>query len=394
MATKGNSIKYGPCTDWGKSSVLVHGGRQYKFEEVTKWTNLGKFEEADKRRELQEFLAMQVERAKEATTTSSEGTVYTWDLTQQVIDEIAPEVEAVVVDGEEAIERVTGLIREGLWVQLWGSDESDGADLTPPSPTPAGVAEGEGITLEDLGRSVKIPLNEDEGLFDEEGNWVAGSDYKMSVGGSEAGADTDMKMDEDREETGMEASKHAPGAKGKGKEGEEGKGNESMAQEGIEWQWEVADSRDIAALVRDINWWGERLARFRRKDGNLAGEKARWRKLAMDQIKATGDLIEAGADMEVERAEPQEHGGWLCLTKWADRIPGIRKREAFIEEIGRAKGYYDMVNRVENEGQMRDMVKIMQRMEESMELVKGKLGVGTIEEIERAKRWKRGRKGK
>ena len=240
MATKGKSIKYGPCTDWGKSSVLVHGGRQYKLEEVTKWTNLGKFEEADKRRELQEFLAMQVERAKEATTTSSEGTVYTWDLTQQVIDEIAPEVEAVVVDGEEAIERVTGLIREGLWVQLWGSDESDGADLTPPSPTPAGVAEGEGITLEELGKSVKIPLNEDEGLFDEEGNCVAGSDYEMSVGGSEAGADIDMKIDEDREEAGMEASRYAPGAKGKEKEGEEGKGNESMAQEGLEWQWEVA----------------------------------------------------------------------------------------------------------------------------------------------------------
>ena len=38
--------------------------------------------------------------------------VYSWDLTQQVIDEIAPEVEAVVVDGEEAIERVTEMIRE------------------------------------------------------------------------------------------------------------------------------------------------------------------------------------------------------------------------------------------------------------------------------------------
>ena len=52
MATKGKSLKYGPCTDWGKSSVLVHRGRQYKLEEVTKWTNLGKFEEAGKQREL------------------------------------------------------------------------------------------------------------------------------------------------------------------------------------------------------------------------------------------------------------------------------------------------------------------------------------------------------
>ena len=163
----------------------------------------------------------------------------------------------MVVDGEEAIERVTGLIREGLWVQLWGSDESDGADLAPPSPTPAGVAGGEGITLEELGRSVKIPLNEDEGLIAKEGIWIAGSDYEMSVGGSEAGADTDMKMDEDRDETEMEASKHALGAKGKEMEEEEGKGNGTMAQEGLEWQWEVADSRDRTAIVRDINWWGE-----------------------------------------------------------------------------------------------------------------------------------------
>ena len=34
------------------------------------------------------------------------------------MDEIAPEVEAVVIDGEEAIERVSGLIKEGLWVQI------------------------------------------------------------------------------------------------------------------------------------------------------------------------------------------------------------------------------------------------------------------------------------
>ena len=98
------------------------------------------------------------------------------------------------------------------------------------------MAGGEGITLEGLGRSVKIPMNEDKGRIDEEGNWVAGSDYEMSVGGSDAGADTDMRMDEDQEEAGMEASKHAPETKGKEEQGDEGKGNEPMAQEGLEWQ--------------------------------------------------------------------------------------------------------------------------------------------------------------
>ena len=116
MVTKGKSIKYGQCTDRGKSSVVVHGGRQYKLEEVTKWTNLGKFEEADKNRKLQEFLAMQGDRAKEATIPSWEGTVYTCHLTQKDIDEVAPQIELVTVDGEEAVETVTGLLREGLWV--------------------------------------------------------------------------------------------------------------------------------------------------------------------------------------------------------------------------------------------------------------------------------------
>ena len=112
----------------------------------------------------------------------------------------------------------------------------------------------------------------------------------------------------------------------------------------------------------------------------------------MNQIKATGDLIKAGADMEVERAEPQEHGGWLCLIKWVDTISGIRKREAFNEEIGKAKGFYDMVYRTENEGQMRDMVNIMQTIEESKGLVKRMLGVGTINEIEQAKKVEERRK--
>ena len=52
MATKGKNIKYSPCIDWGKSSILVYMGRQYKLEEVTKWKNLGRFEEVKKRQEL------------------------------------------------------------------------------------------------------------------------------------------------------------------------------------------------------------------------------------------------------------------------------------------------------------------------------------------------------
>lgn len=101
----------------------MHGGRQYKLEEVTKWKNLGKFAEGNERRELEEFLATQVSRAKEASIASTEGTVFTWDLTQKTIDEIAPDVERVTTD-EEAVERVVTLIKEGLWVQEWGGGDS------------------------------------------------------------------------------------------------------------------------------------------------------------------------------------------------------------------------------------------------------------------------------
>ena len=77
--------------------------------------------------------------------------------------------------------------------------------------------------------------------------------------------------------------------------------------------------------------------------------------------------------MDLGRVEPQEHRGWLCLTKWAERITRINRGEAFNEEIEKDKGFYDMVNRAEEEGQMRDIMRILEKMEEGMELVKGKL---------------------
>ena len=37
-------IKYGPCKNWGKKrSIVLFGNRQYTLEEITKWTNLGRF---------------------------------------------------------------------------------------------------------------------------------------------------------------------------------------------------------------------------------------------------------------------------------------------------------------------------------------------------------------
>lgn len=41
---------------------------------------------------------------------------------------------------------------------MWGQDSSGETDLTPASPTPGKAAKGEGISLEDLRRNLKIPL--------------------------------------------------------------------------------------------------------------------------------------------------------------------------------------------------------------------------------------------
>ena len=44
-----------------------------------------------------------------------------------------------------------------------------------------------------------------------------------------------MRLDKDREEPEMEASKYTPKGKGKERKGGEGKENKTMAQKGPEW---------------------------------------------------------------------------------------------------------------------------------------------------------------
>ena len=34
-------IKFGPCRDWGKKSILIHGQRQYCLEEMGGWVKEG-----------------------------------------------------------------------------------------------------------------------------------------------------------------------------------------------------------------------------------------------------------------------------------------------------------------------------------------------------------------
>ena len=73
----------------------------------------------------------------------------------------------------------------------------------------------------------------------------------MSIGESEidAAAQTREDESEDTAKPGLEASRHAAGVKGKRKEGEENEKNETAAQDGVDWQWEVTDPRDRYELV-------------------------------------------------------------------------------------------------------------------------------------------------
>ena len=34
-------IEFGPCRDWGKKSILIHGQRQYCLEEMGGWVREG-----------------------------------------------------------------------------------------------------------------------------------------------------------------------------------------------------------------------------------------------------------------------------------------------------------------------------------------------------------------
>ena len=34
-------IKFGPCRDWGKKSILIHGLQQYCLEEMRSWVKDG-----------------------------------------------------------------------------------------------------------------------------------------------------------------------------------------------------------------------------------------------------------------------------------------------------------------------------------------------------------------
>ena len=82
------------------------------MDESTKWTNIGKLMAGTE--DHQKLVAVAAEALGEACMTQMTGeSVFDWPQTKEELDRRYPDKEHIVVDGEEAVERLIGLLREG-----------------------------------------------------------------------------------------------------------------------------------------------------------------------------------------------------------------------------------------------------------------------------------------
>ena len=130
------------------------------------------------------------------------------------MDQGYPDKEALVVDSEEAVERVMGLLREGIWLQEEEEEEESFPVMDefgrPCSPSPYGTqgfTTGETIaslsqkltpdTEEDTTEEDDVDMAEASGETDAEGNEEEAKGNKKGPSGGEKGK-------------GLDASQHAP----------------------------------------------------------------------------------------------------------------------------------------------------------------------------------------
>ena len=132
-----SKIRYGPCANWGqKKSTILFETRQYTLDESTRWTNMAKFMAGTEDHE--KLFAVAAEAFGEACMTQMSGeSVFDWPQTQEDLDRRYPDKEHIVVDGEEAVERLMGLLREGTWlVEDNGMTDGGLSGERPETPTP------------------------------------------------------------------------------------------------------------------------------------------------------------------------------------------------------------------------------------------------------------------
>ena len=214
-------IIYGPGQDWGKkSSIVLFGNRQYTLGETTKWTHLGWF-----------AAGMPVwDRLKDAVTSAmgrtqsaydSDESALTWPRMQEGLDQGYPYKEAVIVDGEEAGERVVGLLRERIWFQ---EEEEEGESFPvldefrkPCSPPPYG-SQGftTGETIASLSQNL-TPDTEEETMAEDDVDMAEASRDTDAAGHEEEPNGNRQGPSGEDKGKGLNASQRAPN-------GEDGKG--------------------------------------------------------------------------------------------------------------------------------------------------------------------------
>ena len=158
-----SKIEYVPCTNWGKSSRVICGERQYVLEEVSGWTSNGKFQELAGQATLDQALR----RTQECQFQREDGTPFSWPST---IKEAGVGMEeTLVIDSDEGIERALGILGSGFWVQI----EEDAERLT---------GEGTNINLGGVEAPGRIEELEDEDEHRVGDEVVQPVEYEITMG--------------------------------------------------------------------------------------------------------------------------------------------------------------------------------------------------------------------
>ena len=113
-----------------------------------------------------------------------------------------------------------------------------------------------------------------------------------------------------------------------------------------------------------------------------------WVHTINQMIIMTGNAIKRGIYMEAIMKKSHTRGGWLSLllAMKAEVESGVEDVDCFHENTIMAKGVYDVVLRKAVETEKDTLKSMMVWMMEDINLLKGKAGIGTVEEITRAKK--------
>ena len=144
----------------------------------------------------------------------SDESAFTWLKMQEGLDQRYPDKEALIIDSEEAGDRVMGMLREGIWLQEEEEEEESFLVLDefgrPCSPSPYG---SQGFTMGEpiASLSQKLTPNMEEDTTAEEDVDMAEASRETDTEGNEEEPNGNRKGPSGQEKgKGLDASQHAP----------------------------------------------------------------------------------------------------------------------------------------------------------------------------------------